>query len=316
MKHTLLTSHKLTKLMRRLDIDRPRAIGTLSLLWAFTQQSARRGDIGRHPDEDIALACDWERDPSELIEGLLYAGFLDRDSVHRLVIHDWSVHAPDFVKKTATRNKERLLTRGDGESPLTHAPAPPFEHTRPDDQSCPDTSGHDQTKPAYQTQPNATERDETQARNLGVRRSSSSPTDHDDDDDGLAGFAWSPGGGFRGFPARLRAELERGYPSLDFDAQLSQASSWLRSHPDKRPTSDIPHNLARFVRWWFGESERRRTQPVLQAAPDETPIEEREARARDGWTRALTDARPRDAPAESPPTPTQQRHRRPPGASR
>lgn len=313
MKHTLLTSHKLTKLMRRLDIDRPRAIGTLSLLWAFTQQSARRGDIGRHPDEDIALACDWEGNPSELIDGLIHAGFLDRDSVHRLIIHDWSDHAPDFVKKTATRNKERLLSRGDGEAPLTHSPAPPFPLSPPPDQSCPDTSGHDQTKPAYQTQPNASRPDETERRNLGASSSSSSPPEYHDDD-GLAGFAWSPGGGFRGFPARLRAELVKGYPDLDFDAQLSQASSWLRSHPERRPTSDIPHNLARLVRWWFGESERRRTQPVLQGGQDSTPIEEREAKSREGWTRAMTDARPRDAPSETPPTTTQTR--RPPGALR
>lgn len=72
-------------------------VGTLELLWIATQKNAKRGDIGRFTNEEIAIECDWEGEPDELVEALIDSGWLDRCSVHRLVVHDWSDHCPTWV---------------------------------------------------------------------------------------------------------------------------------------------------------------------------------------------------------------------------
>lgn len=103
MKHQVPESLKFRKLQRRLGVSRVVTAGTLELLWIAVQKNAPRGDIGRFDNESIAIECDWEGEPDELVEALVETGWLERCSQHRLVVHDWHEHAPYWVKGVAER---------------------------------------------------------------------------------------------------------------------------------------------------------------------------------------------------------------------
>lgn len=81
------------------------ANGTLERLWHYTAKYHPQGDIGKARDEFIASACGWpETDAMTLVDALVAAKWLDRDTTHRLLVHDWAEHCDDSVKKTLKRN--------------------------------------------------------------------------------------------------------------------------------------------------------------------------------------------------------------------
>ena len=96
---------KLAMLCRRLGLTRRDAVGLLELLWEYTAEFSFTGNIGKFSDEDIADAVEWRGNVGELISALVYAGWLDPCPKHRLVVHDWAEHAPDYVKKRVSRLK-------------------------------------------------------------------------------------------------------------------------------------------------------------------------------------------------------------------
>ncbi|MEO2014043.1 MAG: hypothetical protein ABGZ53_06695, partial [Fuerstiella sp.] len=63
MKHSTPDSMKFKTLQRQLGVSRVVTAGTLELLWIATLNNAKRGDIGRFPNEEIAIECDWAGDP-------------------------------------------------------------------------------------------------------------------------------------------------------------------------------------------------------------------------------------------------------------
>ena len=78
--------------------------GLLQSLWDFTSENTQRGDIGRFSDEEIAAGINWEHTgPSEMVVALVQRRWLDRHSVHRLVVHGWREHAEGWVKKRVER---------------------------------------------------------------------------------------------------------------------------------------------------------------------------------------------------------------------
>lgn len=88
---------KFRRLQRRLGVGKSTIVGTLELLWITTQKNAPRGDIGRFDNEAIAIECNWDGDPDELIDALVETGWLDRNDHYRLVVHDWHEHAPYYI---------------------------------------------------------------------------------------------------------------------------------------------------------------------------------------------------------------------------
>jgi len=91
-------STKFMKLKRRLSLTHWQCVGLLESVWLFTQLNAPAGDIGRHPNEDIAAAIEWGGNHDDLITALIECGFIDECDVSRLVIHDWYDHAPTYLK--------------------------------------------------------------------------------------------------------------------------------------------------------------------------------------------------------------------------
>lgn len=89
------------------------AAGALEMLWHLTAREARQGNIGKIPNERIALAIGWKGNPEKLISPLVKYGWLDEHPVHRLLVHDWHDHADDSVRKQLQRAGLPFLTSGE-----------------------------------------------------------------------------------------------------------------------------------------------------------------------------------------------------------
>lgn len=107
MKRGTLEHPKLLRLARLLGVERYVAAGILESLWHWTSRYARRGDVGRYSDDEIAEGIGWRARPaSELLHALIQAGWVDRSEDHRLVIHDVADHADEAWRKSVARSPE------------------------------------------------------------------------------------------------------------------------------------------------------------------------------------------------------------------
>lgn len=93
-----------------LGIELPTAIGHLELLWAFTAKQSPRGDIGKWTDGAIARACFWTGSPETFLKALLKIGLIDHHGTHRLVVHDWPEHCPNWVRAKLGKLKLTFIT--------------------------------------------------------------------------------------------------------------------------------------------------------------------------------------------------------------
>lgn len=91
-------------------------MGWLEAIWHFTGRFTPQGDIGKYPDEAIEGWVEWDGESGKLIETLVRTGWLDRDSVYRLVVHDWAQHADKATKNALNRAKLNFCT------PTVHTP--------------------------------------------------------------------------------------------------------------------------------------------------------------------------------------------------
>lgn len=98
MKREGLRHPKTLDLMDRLGINRREAIGLLDLLLDWAIDYAPCGDVGKWSNAVIATAIDWTGNADELVEALVGSGWLDKNRAHRIVIHDWPQHAPNFLR--------------------------------------------------------------------------------------------------------------------------------------------------------------------------------------------------------------------------
>lgn len=105
--------HPKTKdLALRLDITLPHAVGLLEFLWAFVAQQTPQGNIGRWRNEVIAKESQWSGDADEFVTALIESGFLDPCPTHRLLIHDWDEHCPNWVRAKLKKKELTFLSRG------------------------------------------------------------------------------------------------------------------------------------------------------------------------------------------------------------
>lgn len=103
---------KTIDLQQRLGETRRGVVGLLEMLWHWCQKYAPAGDIGRWDDAAIAAAVQWDKDPSQLVEALVGAGWLDAHPDCRLAVHDWHEHADDSVHMALYR-AVRTFVNGD-----------------------------------------------------------------------------------------------------------------------------------------------------------------------------------------------------------
>lgn len=101
---------KVAHLRELLKISLPTAIGILELLFHFVAEFCPQGDVGRYSDARIEAALAWTGQRGKLVQCLTDAGWLDRHSEWRLVLHDWHEHADSAVKKRLERSHLEFLS--------------------------------------------------------------------------------------------------------------------------------------------------------------------------------------------------------------
>lgn len=94
---------KTLALKSALQTSLPTVVGHLELLWHFAAQHAPRGDIGKWSNAAIAGACYWEGDADAFVQALIDSGYADESATHRVVIHDWAEHCPQYVRAALSR---------------------------------------------------------------------------------------------------------------------------------------------------------------------------------------------------------------------
>jgi len=119
---TATRSPKFRRLMKYACLSKREAVGTLELLWLFTMENAPAGDVGKWSDSDIELECEWTDKEGALIVALVESGWLDRCSVHRLVIHDWNDHLPEFLRLRVHRKTLKIVSPTPIESTTSSPP--------------------------------------------------------------------------------------------------------------------------------------------------------------------------------------------------
>jgi hypothetical protein len=108
--------YKTADLATRLGIERWGAVGILESLWHYTADFAPRGNLGRIPDAAIAAGIGWQRSPEELIAALVASHWLDVDTEHRLIVHNWPDHCEDSIHMRLAREG---VAFADGTEPKT-----------------------------------------------------------------------------------------------------------------------------------------------------------------------------------------------------
>jgi hypothetical protein len=138
---------KVAHLCKLLNISLAQAVGHLELLFHATAQYTPRGDIGKYPDEWIEAVCGWItgrwQRQGQLIEALSDANWLEVHTEHRLIVHDWAIHADESVRKKLARaglnfvsgaHQPSITGRSPGDQPSITKRSP-MDHIKTDDNS-------------------------------------------------------------------------------------------------------------------------------------------------------------------------------------
>jgi len=105
--HQALRDHPKTRKLARRVGGVPAAIGHLHCLWWWCIDYAPDGDLTKHDAEDIAIACEWEGEPKDIVKHLTACGFIDNSDGLR--VHDWDEYGGALVaarEKDAGRKRE------------------------------------------------------------------------------------------------------------------------------------------------------------------------------------------------------------------
>ena|ERR1700722_14522659 len=91
-----------------LKLNKAAAVGYLELIWHFAARFTLGGNVGKFSDPEIEASVDWDGEPGALIAALVASRWFDRSDVHRLVVHDWSHWAEEYVHTQLARKCERF----------------------------------------------------------------------------------------------------------------------------------------------------------------------------------------------------------------
>jgi len=172
MKHQTPDLMKFKRLQKRLGETKRGTVGLLELLWIETQKNCPAGDVGKYLNEEIGIMLDWHGDADELVAVLVECGWLDESDEHRLLVHDWPDHVPNYLKASFARYGKQFAAA---------------------------TSQAGCLAPSQAATPNVTQSNPTQP-----NRTEPSPTNvAESERDGFVGLRW------KGMTADERSEAER-----------------------------------------------------------------------------------------------------------
>jgi hypothetical protein len=228
LKSPALHSLKFSKLKRRLKLSHWQCVGILESLWLFTQANAPRGDVGKHSDEDIAAAIEWDGDASELVWNLTECGWLDACDENRLVVHDWADHAPKYLKGALHKNGQDFAKPANSTLLKHPAKQPAKQGARAPD-----------TKPNL-TKPNQTE----ESREPAPPASPPAAVVLTYTTIGSGPKEWQ-------LTEPHLAELKSLYPGVDVLAECRKALAWLNANTSRRKTH---RGMPAFLVRWLNKS--------------------------------------------------------------
>lgn len=124
MKTGTLGHVKTRRLKRLLGCPLYQAAGVLECIWHLAAECADEGNVGKYSNEELADYLEWDGDANKLVDSLVAAGFLDIDDQHRLVVHDWADHAPQYIRERIKKRgyrerKQRTYDEKTGDTPGT-----------------------------------------------------------------------------------------------------------------------------------------------------------------------------------------------------
>jgi hypothetical protein len=101
----VLEHPKFAHLKTILGEPRAHCLGYLECVWHFCGRFTPQGNIGKYSDAQIEAWLEWTGEPGSLVAALIESRWLDRDLNHRLVVHDWQIHADATTKLALKRSK-------------------------------------------------------------------------------------------------------------------------------------------------------------------------------------------------------------------
>jgi hypothetical protein len=246
MKSGTMDLLKFKRLQRRLGESTRGVVGLLEMLWAGACKNCPRGDIGKFDNEDIAVMCDWDGDPDELVATLVECGWIDEDEEYRLVIHDWHDHAPNFVKGNA-KHLGGLISGKQKADPKDH----PRDHPKDTPRDTP--KDHPQGGSPSPIPPSQVKSSQVKPSQVKSDSCSEPPPEASEPEEELTDFAFDALGGKRWIlPASLYATYKPAYPAIELDVELRKAAAWLVSNPNQRKT---PKGMSRFINGWLSKAQ-------------------------------------------------------------
>jgi len=124
MKRQAIRHPKIEALAKTLRIPRLHALGIVIQMWDVAAERSPGGDIGALSNAFIANCCDMGDRADDLISAMVQVGLLDACSKHRLVVHDWKQHCPNWVR-AACKLKGIEFVAASSQRQETQPTAPP-----------------------------------------------------------------------------------------------------------------------------------------------------------------------------------------------
>jgi len=131
MKLSAIESVKFKKLKLRLQLSQWQAVGLLESIWMFAARNAPIGNIGKHSNEDIAVQIEWAGNPDDLVSALVDCRWLDVDETHRLIIHDWADHLPNWLQANLKRHGKEVAVAEPTKQPTVQVTKQPTVQPAP-----------------------------------------------------------------------------------------------------------------------------------------------------------------------------------------
>jgi hypothetical protein len=228
---------KFVKLQRRLGESRRGIIGLLEGLWLSTAKNCPTGDIGRFTNEEIAIMVDWEGDPDLLVDSLIECGWLDVCSDHRLIVHDWSDHCPQYVRGNLKKHGREIIAEPTKQPPKEPTKQPPKEPAKqPPKEPAKQPTMDGATKPSL-AKPNQAKPIQEDSSVVDEPRTEPPP---------VMIFECSGIDRTWELTHSQLTEWSDAYPAMDVLAECRKAKAWLSVHP-KKTASGMPRFLVKWL---------------------------------------------------------------------
>ncbi len=88
------------------------AIGLLEGLWHMTAVNAPQGNLGRFTNDEIAEYVGWYASADLLVDILVSERWVDQCDIHRLVVHNWHKHCPQYIKGNLSKHNKKFAIYG------------------------------------------------------------------------------------------------------------------------------------------------------------------------------------------------------------